>query len=320
MHGFVRSVHLYLVGLVCLVAWFGTDGYSKSLMIFLSGDSLMKKNTLAVCSWSLLVGCLPELERLMQQLGIDAVQLACGDPVHASWNEDGQGDMVQAALAAKLNMTGTMLGFPGESYQTIADIRRTGGFGDPALRPERLKRLEWGLQRTQALGLQDMTLHTGFIPALGDPDRKPFMDTMGQVGGLAEQYGINIAFETGQESAGHLCYTLDELKCRRFWVNFDPANMILYGAGDPIKAVEILAGKIRSVHFKDAVASNNPGVDWGAEVVVGKGQVNIPKFCQALKRIGFSGPMSIEREVGTQAERVADIATAKRVVEEAMAG
>lgn len=59
---------------------------------------------------------------------------------------------------------------------------------------------------------------------------------------------------------------------------------------------------------------------WGAEVVLGKGQVNIPKFCQSLRKIGFSGPMSIEREVGNQAERIADIVTAKKVVEEAMAG
>lgn len=256
----------------------------------------------------------------MKQIGIEAAQIACGDPTHAAWSEDdGESSMVQAALEAKLKMTGTMLGFPGETYRTIADIKRTGGFGDPALRPERLQRLEWGLKRTQELGLHDMTLHAGFIPAVGDPDRGPFMDTLGAVSALAAKYDVHIAFETGQETAGHLRYTLEDLKCPNLWVNFDPANMILYGAGDPIKAVEVLAGKIRSVHLKDAVASSNPGVDWGTEVVLGKGQVDIPKFCQALRKIGFSGPMIIEREVGDQTQRTADIATAKRVVEAALA-
>ena len=43
---------------------------------------------IGVCSWSLQVKSVPELKRLLQQqLGIDVVQIACGDPHHASWDE-----------------------------------------------------------------------------------------------------------------------------------------------------------------------------------------------------------------------------------------
>ena len=56
----------------------------------------------------------------------------------------------------------------------------------------------------------------------------------------AAEKGVTIAFETGQETADLLRLTLDELKCDNLKVNFDPANMLLYDKGDPIRAVEIL--------------------------------------------------------------------------------
>ena len=46
--------------------------------------------------------------------------------------------------------------------------------------------------------------------------------------------------------------TLDELQSPNIKVNFDPANMLLYDMGDPIRAVELLGPDIRSVHVKDA--------------------------------------------------------------------
>ncbi len=92
--------------------------------------------TLGVCSWSLQVTSVDELKRLLGDLGVDATQIACGDPHHASWAE---GDaMPEAAKASGLVLTGAMLGFPGEDYTTPQTIQATGGFGDPATRPERL--------------------------------------------------------------------------------------------------------------------------------------------------------------------------------------
>ena len=271
---------------------------------------------IGVCSWSLQVGSVPELKRLMDGLGIDVVQIACGDPHHASWDE---GDaMPAAAKAAGFRMTGTMLGFPGEDYTTPQTIQHSGGFGNPATRPERLERFQWALTRTRELGLTDMMLHAGFLPEPGDPDRKPFLDTLGKVSQLAKEKGITVAFETGQETADLLRRTLDDLKCPNLKINFDPANMILYDMGDPIRAVEILGPDIRSVHVKDANRTKVPGT-WGEEVPLGKGQANIKKFVQTLKKVGYRGPLCIEREVGNQQERIADIAHGIRVLRECLA-
>ncbi|MCI0685307.1 MAG: sugar phosphate isomerase/epimerase [Gemmataceae bacterium] len=271
---------------------------------------------IGVCSWSLQVTSVPELQKFMDSLDINVVQIACGDPHHASWSE---GDaMPEAAKQAGFTMSGAMLGFPGEDYTTPKTIEKTGGFGNPATRAERLERFRWGLERTRALGLTDIMLHAGFMPALDSPDRKPFLDTLAKVSQLAQDKGITVAFETGQESAQLLRRTLDDLKCPNLKVNFDPANMILYDTGDPFLALEILGPDIRSVHVKDAIRTTVPG-EWGDEVPLGSGHVDMRMFIKALKKIGYTGPLCIEREVGNQKERFADIAHGIWVLRECLA-
>ncbi len=271
---------------------------------------------IGVCSWSLQVTSIPELTGFMDRLKIDVVQLACGDPHHASWSE---GDaMPAAAKAAGFRLSGSMLGFPGEDYTTPQTIEKTGGFGNPATRTERIERFKWGLARTKELGLSDIMLHAGFIPEPGDPARKAFLDTLAQVAELGRLAGITVAFETGQESSALLRRTLDELKSPNLKVNFDPANMLLYDKDDPLKAVELLAPDIRSVHVKDANRPKTKGT-WGEEVPLGRGQTNTKQFVKALKKVGYRGPLCIEREVGTQLERFQDIEHGVRFLRDCLA-
>jgi sugar phosphate isomerase/epimerase len=276
----------------------------------------MEPLAIGVCSWSLQVKSVPELKRLLDRLGIDVVQIACGDPHHAAWEE---GDRLpEAARTAGFRMTGAMLGFPGEDYTTPQTIQKTAGFSDTATRPERLDRFRWALDRTRVLGLTDLMLHAGFLPEPGDPDRKPFLDTLGRVSDLAGAQGITVALETGQETADLLRRTLDELRCPNVKVNFDPANMLLYDKGDPLRAVEILGPDIRSVHVKDAIRPKKPGT-WGEEVPLGQGQVNIRRFVETLKQVGYRGPLCIEREAGNQEQRLADVAHGIRYLRECLA-
>jgi sugar phosphate isomerase/epimerase len=268
---------------------------------------------IGVCSWSLQVKSVPELRTLLDRLGVNVIQIACGDPHHASWEE---GDaMPAAAKAAGFEMTAAMLGFPGEDYTTPQTIKETGGFGNPATRAERLERLQWALQRALELGVNLLTLHGGFLPEPEDPARKAFLDTLGQAAALAQAQGITLGLETGQETADLLRRTLDDLRCDNVKVNFDPANMLLYDMGDPIRAVEILGPDICSVHCKDANRPTTPG-DWGEEVPLGQGQVGMARFVETLKRAGYTGPLVIEREVGNQEQRVADCAHGIQVLRE----
>src|SRR5262249_45432078 len=147
----------------------------------------------------------------------------------------------------------------------------------------------------------------GFSPEPTDPGRRAMLDTLSKAGQLAADAGVTLAFETGQETAELLRRTLDELNSPNLKVNFDPANMLLYDMGDPIRAVEILGPDIRSVHVKDARRPKAAG-EWGQEVPLGEGEVGIKRFVLALKTIGYTGPLIVEREVGDQAGRLRDVA------------
>jgi sugar phosphate isomerase/epimerase len=58
----------------------------------------------------------------------------------------------------------------------------------------------------------------------------------------------------------------------------------------------------------------------GGKVPPGRGQVNAKQFVKALQQVGYRGPLYIEREVGGQGARVADIAHGIRYLKECLAG
>ncbi len=158
-----------------------------------------------------------------------------------------------------------------------------------------------------------ITTHVGFIPPPGETELHATM--LARIHELADQFsglGIDLLMETGQEPAAELLGFLTDLGVANVHINFDPANMILYGAGDPIEAIRLLGSHIRHVHVKDATPSPRPGVEWGAEVPFGAGQVGPERFLSALRDIGYRGPLAIEREAGN--DRMADVAIAARVV------
>lgn len=258
-----------------------------------------------VCSWSLQVTSVRQLEGFLKQLGIEVVQIALGDPHHASW-EEGEG-FAKAAQAAGLRMSAAMLGFPGEDYTTPQTIAATGGFTPVQRRAERLERVAWAVDKTRELGLTMFTLHAGHIPHKAGPERTAMLDCLAQAADRAAAKGVTVALETGQETAQDLLSVLKDLALPNLKVNFDPANVILYDMGDPIESLERLAEYVIHVHCKDANYPKQKGT-WGEEVILGAGQVDIRRFVATLQRIGYQGPLCIEREVGTQQDRLRDVA------------
>ena len=119
----------------------------------------------------------------------------------------------------------------------------------------------------------------------------------------AEQRGIHIHLETGQEPADGLLAFLEAVDRPNLAVNFDPANMILYGCGQPIPALKTIGTYVRSVHCKDAKWSDKPGETWGEETPLGEGEVGFDQFLKTLDAIGYEGPLTIEREIPQDPER-----------------
>jgi sugar phosphate isomerase/epimerase len=260
-----------------------------------------------VCSWSFQVSSIGELEEILPAVGTDVAALACGDPTHASWLEGD--DLPAAARAAGMRIVGAMIGFDGEDYSSPATIHRTGGFSDPATREARLARLAWALERTRALGVTDLTLHVGAFPHVGDTARPGFLDTLRRAGTLAHDAGVTLCLETGSEPADVLAACLAEAASPALMVNFDPANLVGSGHGDPVEAVGVLGPYIRGVHIKDALPPESPGV-WGREVPVGSGRADIPGVLAALDAVGYTGALCVECEGGTREQRISEVAAA----------
>ncbi len=272
---------------------------------------------LAVCSWSLQPSDPADLVAKVRATGLDAVQMAltpmAEDP--ARW-----GEAIDRLRDASIAVISGMLATVGEDYSTIARIAATGGVRPDATWPateERAKRVADVAGRHQ-LGL--VTFHAGFLPHGGRDAaeaevRERMLGRLRRIAAIFAEHGVHLAYETGQEPAEDLASCLGEL-CTRDnpevgGVNFDPANMLLYGAGDPLAAAKRLAPWIRQVHVKDAVESGTPG-EWGREVPVGTGQVDWQAFFAIIAAAPGRPDLVIEREAGDR--RIDDVMTAARLV------
>ncbi len=258
---------------------------------------------IGVCSWSLHPKDTSDLVAQVKQAGLSHVQLGlAGLSVLDDKKKLHELDHLRQA---NIKLTGGMVGFQGEDYSSIANIRKTGGFVPDADWPTRRSITEQAAKIGKDLGVPHISAHVGFVPPKGQGNYDVIVGRIREIADLLGGHGMALLMETGQEPAGELLEFLHDLKRDNVGINFDPANMILYGAGDPIAAIKTLGTFIRHVHVKDATASTKPGVDWGAEVPFGTGQVNPRAFIDALHGVGYRGPLCIEREAGNQ--RLADV-------------
>lgn len=269
---------------------------------------------LGVCSWSLRPGSPAELAELVGATGLRAVQLAL-DPLRTG--ELGVAETTAALARAGVVVASGMMAMAGEDYSTLESIRRTGGVAPDATWEENLVAAAANARLAGSLGIGLVSFHAGFLPHdPADPRRAILRERVRRVAAAFEERGVEVALETGQESADTLLGLLPELG-GRVGVNFDPANLVLYGVGEPVAALRLLLPCVRQVHVKDARPARRAG-EWGTEVPVGEGAVDWPAFFAVLagRRPGMD--LMIERESGT--ERVADVRRARELVERLLPG
>lgn len=261
---------------------------------------------IGVCSWSLQPTDTPDLIQRVKQLGLSHLQL--GVPRLTTLDEKRKAAEISAIKSSGLSLTATMIGFAGEDYSTIASIRKTGGYVADSEYPIRRQITKAAGRITRELGVDKISAHVGFVPPSSDPNYQVMVTRVGEIAADLAEIGLTFVLETGQETANELLQFLNDLRSSTVKVNFDPANMILYGAGDPIDAIKTLGRHIGHVHVKDATLSDAPGSKWGEEVPFGAGQVPPKDFLRALEDVGYTGPLVIEREAGVT--RMEDVAIA----------
>lgn len=269
---------------------------------------------LAVCSWSIQPDGPAQLLEQLRVIGLTRVQLAL-DPLRDK--PEVWGSAPEQFRRANIRLVSGMFGTVGEDYSTLETIRQTGGLVPDATWEENWENAQSTAELAKQLGLKLVTFHAGFLPHdESDPEFEKLQHRIRLVADLFAARGLDLAFETGQETAETLKSFLEKLGRANVGVNFDPANMLLYDKGNPIEALRTLGPWVKQCHLKDAIRTRSPGT-WGQEVPVGAGQVDWPAFFGLLRQLGFNGALAIEREAGSQ--RVEDIRTAKLFIQQLQA-
>ncbi len=272
------------------------------------------KQAIGVCSWSLRPETPRDLCAGLAKLGLHNCQLAL-DPVRLGhWELEETRSLLQAAGVRLLS---GMMAMEGEDYSSLESIRRTGGVRPDRTFERNLRAARHNAEIAAELKLDLVTLHAGFMPDDGaDPLRRVMVERLTAIADVFAQAGVRVAFETGQERADTLLDVLAELGREDVGVNFDPANMLLYGMDEPLEALEKLASQVFQIHIKDARRSKQSGA-WGQETPVGDGEVPWNEFFRILQQREVHVALVIEREGGT--DRLADIARADVFVREHLA-
>ena len=225
----------------------------------------------------------------------------------------------QKTADAGITPTVVFGGFEGETYENIQRTAETVGIVPESTRAARAADFRTISDFAKHLGCPAVGMHIGFVPDPSTASYANLIQTTRELLDYVKANGQNLHLETGQETAEHLLHFIADVGRDNLFINFDPANMILYGTGDPIEALKKVGHLVRSIHCKDAkwAAPAVRGKEWGSETPLGEGDVGMETFLRTLKEIGYEGPLTIEREIPHDPVRQkTDIGAAVRLLEE----
>lgn len=239
---------------------------------------------------------------VVEELGIPTIHLHA--PQKASRTPERAEQFLGQLGEMGITISAVFGGFEGESYADIPTVARSVGLVPPDTRAERTREMKEIADFARRLGVDVVALHVGFVPEnAGNPLHGDVVAVTREICDHCEGNRQRLHLETGQESPEALLRFRNDVGRDNLFINFDPANMILYGSGEPIEALKKVGRYVRSVHCKDATWAANPGKEWGAEVPLGEGEVGMENFLRTLAELGYDGPLTIEREIPQEPER-----------------
>jgi sugar phosphate isomerase/epimerase len=254
---------------------------------------------------------------VVRELGIKTIQLHT--PHKESRTDENARAFTRKLHDYGITVTTVFLGFEGETYESIARTAETIGFVPEKTRDGRLAEACEIADFAAKLGVSAIGSHIGFVPHdRTSPEYKAVVETIRSLCNHLLKNNQTLHLETGQEPVDLLMSFMDDVGVPNIFINFDPANLILYGIGNPLEALRAVGSRVRGVHCKDGTATTGtPGVDWGCEVPFGQGEVDVEQFLRILYEIGYKGPLTIEREIPAEPERQkAEIGQAVNLINE----
>lgn len=231
----------------------------------------------------------------VSQFGLHVCQLVCWDAALAT--PAIAATVVKESKKAKVRVCAMWAGVPGPAKWNFLEGPTTLGLVPPEFRWARIEALKKWADFAAWIQAPAIITHCGFIPENPtDPNYPGVIVAIREVAEYCERKGLEFWFETGQETPVTLLRAIERVGTGNLGINLDPANLILYGKGNPIDALDVFGRYVRNIHVKDGLYPTN-GDQLGHEVTVGDGKVRFPEFVNKLKTIGFTGELIIEREI-----------------------
>ena len=164
-------------------------------------------------------------------------------------------------------------------------------------RRQRIDNFKRASDFAKRLGVPAFHTHYGFIPENpSDPFYHEVVEALREVATHIKGNGQMMLYETGQETPVTMLRALEDVGLDNQFANLDTANLILYGKGNPLDALDVLGKRVRGVHAKDGLFPTDPK-KLGEEVPIGQGKADFPRLIPRLKELGYTGALTIEREI-----------------------
>ncbi len=224
------------------------------------------------------------------------------------------GRLRRALNKYQIEATSLVVGGPGKEVWDFYGGPLTIGLVPRETRDARIAHIKKASDFAKQCGIAAVQTHCGFIPENpNDPVYKETIAAMRDVAEYCQRNGQNFRYETGQETPITLVRAMQDVGLNNQGVNFDLANLILYGKANPVDAIELLGPYIQGIHAKDGLWPTNPK-ELGPEVPIGKGKVDFPQIIARLKEMNYRGAVTIEREISGP-QQMEDVRASKAYLE-----
>lgn len=248
----------------------------------------------------------------LKQMGMECCQLVCWE--EALFTDAMAVRVKKAAADYGVDITAFWCGWPGPKVWDFYEGQKTLGLVPEEYREMRLNTLLRGADFTEKIGVRDLVTHAGFMPENPyDPQYAPTVDALCRLAAYCRERGLRFLFETGQETPVTLLRVIEEIGTGNVGINLDPANLLLYGKGNPVDSLDVFGKYVWGIHGKDGEYPTD-GKKLGQEKPLGQGRVNYPLFIRRLKEIGYPGDITIEREIEGE-EQKKDIRMANDILQ-----
>jgi hypothetical protein len=229
------------------------------------------------------------------KMGMKVCQLCCWNM--ALYNEKIAQKVKMQSEQSRVKITAVWAGWTGNRVWDFIQGPTTLGIVPCEFRDMRVMQLKQGADFAEMIGVRAIITHLGFIPENpADPQYPEVVKTVKEVAEYCNAKGLEFWFESGQETPVALRRLIEDVDMPNLGINFDTANVVLYGKGNPLDSTEIFGKYIKNLHAKDGLYPTNPR-KLGMEVPIGQGKADFPAILKTLKDLGFSGEIIIEREI-----------------------